>query len=370
MVTSPSSDPARGGAPAVPVAQDRARPRRRPSSAYGTGAPAQQPDRLLRGAGTASQLALGGLLALAPLIGAAGLGGSPAFLVAGLLLGLPHGAVDHLVPAWLSARARPLPARAALLVVYTAVAGAGLVAFRAAPDLALVGFLVVSVVHFGSADVAFHAERDRRSARVAVAATLAYGGPPVVVPLALWRDQVDPVLAAVSPRVPGLIAVEVRALALATVLCAVVLTVSRDLRAGRTRDAVEPVLLVALFGTVPPALAIGAYFALWHSLRHVARLLRHDPRNTADLATGRVGPPLRRFARQAATPTVLAVVTLIALVTWPGHRADPLPATFAVLAALTLPHAALVAWTDRRGSGTPCRADGGLLSRRDIRRRS
>ncbi|MGN9766050.1 Brp/Blh family beta-carotene 15,15'-dioxygenase [Micromonospora sp. SD12] len=370
MVTSPSSDPASGVAPPVPVAQDRARLRRRQSSACGSAAPAQQPDRLLRGAGTASQLALGGLLALAPLIGAAGLGGSPAFLIAGLLLGLPHGAVDHLVPAWLSARARPLPARVALLVVYTAVAGAGLVAFRAAPDLALVGFLVVSIVHFGSADVAFHAERDRRPVRPRVTAVLAYGGPPVVVPLALWRDQVDPVLAAVSPRVPALIAVEVRALALATVLCAVVLTAIREVRAGRPRDAVQPLLLVALFGTVPPALAIGAYFALWHSCRHVARLLRHDPRNTADLAAGRVGRPLRRFARQAAAPTVLAVVALIALVTWPGHRADPLPATFAVLAALTLPHAVLVAWTDRRGSGPPCRAGGGLLPRRDTRRRS
>ncbi|MBQ1071990.1 Brp/Blh family beta-carotene 15,15'-dioxygenase [Micromonospora sp. C31] len=317
--------------------------------------------------GTASQLALGGLLALSPLLDATGLGGSPAVLVAGLLLGLPHGAVDHLVPAWLSARARPLPARLALLVGYTAVAGAGLAAFRAAPDLALVGFLIVSVVHFGTADVAFHAERDGRPVRTGVTATLAYGGPPVVVPLALWRDQVDPLLATVAPRAPALLTVEVRALALAVVLCAVAVTAIRDVRAGRARDAVGPLLLTGLFGTVPPALAVGAYFALWHSCRHVARLLRHDPRNTADLAAGRIGRPLRRFARQAAAPTVLAVAALTALVTWPGHRADPLPATVAVLAALTLPHAVLVAWTDRRGSGPPRRSGGGLLPRRKTR---
>ncbi|MER6594339.1 Brp/Blh family beta-carotene 15,15'-dioxygenase, partial [Micromonospora purpureochromogenes] len=312
-----------------------------------------RPDRLLRCVGTASQLALGGLLALSPLIGAAGLGSSPAFLIAGLLLGLPHGAVDHLVPAWLWACARPLSARMALLVVYTAVAGAGLAAFRAAPDLALVGFLIVSVVHFGTADVAFHAERDRRRVRARVTAVLAYGGPPVVVPMALWRDQVDPLLATVAPQAPALLTVEVRVLALATVLCAVATTAIRDVHAGRARDAVQPVLLAGLFSTVPPPLAIGAYFAAWHSCRHVARLLRHDPRNTADLEAGRVGPPLRRFARQAAAPTVVAVAALIALVTWPGHGADPLPATFAVLAALTLPHAVLVAWTDRRESGPP-----------------
>ncbi|MGK5673195.1 Brp/Blh family beta-carotene 15,15'-dioxygenase [Micromonospora sp. URMC 106] len=322
--------------------------RRPPPDATDAAEGRRRPDRLLRRAGTASQLALGGLLASSPLIDAAGLGSSPAFLLGGLLLGLPHGAVDHLVPAWLSARARPLSARVALLAAYTAVAGAGLAAFRAAPDLALVGFLTVSVVHFGTADEAFHAERDRRPIRPRVAAVLAYGGPPVVIPLVLWRDQVDPLLAAVAPEAPALLTVEVRALALATVLCAVAATALRDACAGRARDAVQPVLLAALFSTVPPSLAIGAYFAAWHSCRHVARLLRHDPRNAADLGAGRVGPPLRRFARQAAAPTVVAVTALLALVSWPGQRADPLPAAVAVLAALTLPHAALVAWTDRR----------------------
>ncbi|RLK13746.1 Brp/Blh family beta-carotene 15,15'-monooxygenase [Micromonospora sp. M71_S20] len=357
-----------GSGPRVPVSDDRASARTRRPPAGAAEGPGRR-DRLLRRVGTATQLALGGLLAWSPLIDAAGPGGSPAFLVAGLLLGLPHGAVDHLVPARLSARARPLSARVALLAAYAAVAGAGLTVFRAAPDLALVGFLIVSVVHFGTADVAFHAERDRRPARPGVTAVLAYGGPPVVVPLALWREQVDPLLAAVAPQAPALLTDEVRALALATVLCAVAATAIRDVRAGRARDAVPPVLLVGLFGTVPPALAVGAYFAVWHSCRHVARLLRHDPRNTADLAAGRVGPPLRRFARQAAAPTAVALAALLALVTWPGHRADPLPATFAVLAALTLPHAVLVAWADRRGPGPSRRAGDGLLPRRGARRR-
>jgi Brp/Blh family beta-carotene 15,15'-monooxygenase len=329
-----------GGAPS--------RPRRPPPRAAGTVDRPGKPDRLLRRTGTASQVALGGLLVLAPVINSVGLGDSAVFLVAGLLLGLPHGAVDHLVPAWVSARARPLSARVALLVVYSAVAGTGLAVFRSTPDLALAGFLIVAVVHFGTADVAFHAERDHRPIRPKVPVVLAYGGPPVVIPLALWRDQVDPLLAAVAPGVPALLTVEVRALALAAVVCAVTVTVVRDVRAGRARDAAQPVLLAGLFSTVPPALAVGAYFAAWHSCRHVARLLRHDPRNAVDLRAGRVGPPLRRFARQAVVPTVVAVAALIALLTWSGHRGDPLPATVAVLAALTLPHAALVAWTDRR----------------------
>ncbi|WBB79243.1 Brp/Blh family beta-carotene 15,15'-dioxygenase [Micromonospora sp. WMMD882] len=361
MVTSPSPDPLAGAAgPGQPRRgsgpTDPAARRRTAVAGAGPNGPGHgpdRPDRLLWRAGTASQLALGGLLALSPLIRAAGLGDSSVLLIAGLLLGLPHGAVDHLVPAWLSARARPLPARVALLVAYAGTAAVGLAVFRAAPDLALIGFLLLSIVHFGAADEAFHAERDHRRSRPSAHAVLAYGGPPVVVPLALWPNQVDPLLAQVAPRAPALLTTEARMLALVTVLAAVGFTVVRELRAGRARDAVPPLLLTGLFGVVPPALAIGAYFAAWHSCRHVARLTRHDPRNTADLEAGRVGPPLRRFARQAAAPTVVAVAALIALVTWPGHRADPLPATFAVLAALTLPHAALVAWADRRHTPAP-----------------
>ncbi|MEU4566795.1 Brp/Blh family beta-carotene 15,15'-dioxygenase [Micromonospora sp. NPDC023956] len=355
MVDSSSPEPTAGPGAPLPAAGGGAptRARRPPSGPTGAAGGPGNPDRLLLRTGTASQLALGALLALAPLIHAGQLGRSSALLIAGLLLGLPHGAVDHLVPAWLSTAARPWSARVALLVVYAAVAGAGLAAFRAAPDWALVGFLVVSVVHFGTADVAFHAERDRRPIRPGVPVVLAYGGPPVVVPLALWRDQVDPLLAAVAPGAPALLTVEVRTLALTAVLCAVAVTAIRDIRAGRARDAGQPVLLVGLFSAVPPPVAIGAYFAAWHSCRHVARLLRHDPQNTLDLASGRLGPPLRRFARQAAAPTVVAVAALTALVTWSGHRTDPLPATVAVLAALTLPHAVLVAWTDRREPGPP-----------------
>ncbi|MEV1143666.1 Brp/Blh family beta-carotene 15,15'-dioxygenase [Micromonospora sp. NPDC049799] len=303
---------------------------------------------LLARAGLAPPLGVAALLALAPLLDRYGFGASPVYLVAGLLLGLPHGAVDHLVPAWLTVRARPLPVRLGLTLTYAAVAAVAYAAFRAAPEVALAGFLLLSVAHFGTADEAYHAERDRRPGRPPVSGVLAHGGPPVVVPLLLWPDAVDPLLAAVAPGVPPLLTVEVRAVAAACLIVAAACTVLRRLRAERLREAVEPVLLIGFFAAVPPALAIGAYFAGWHSLRHVARLLHADPGNQADLTAGRLGPPLRRFARRAALPTVAASAALAALVGWPDQPADALPAMVAVLAALTLPHAALVAWMDRR----------------------
>ncbi|MER7458156.1 Brp/Blh family beta-carotene 15,15'-dioxygenase [Micromonospora sp. NPDC126480] len=317
------------------------------------GSPRHPAGRVLARVGTASVLVALALLVLVPVLRRYGLDDFTPFLVAGLLLGVPHGAVDHLVPAWLSTRARPLSVRLATLLGYAMVAGAALVAFHAVPAPALLAFLVLSVAHFGAADEAFHAELAGRRIRYPVVGVLARGGPPVVVPLLLWPDTVDPLLASVAPGVPVLLTAEIRLLAAACLLAAVATTAVRGLRASRVTEAVEPILLVLVFATVPPTLAVGTYFATWHSGRHIARLLHGDPANRADLAAGRLGPPSRRFARRAALPTLAAVAVLTALVGWPGGPVDPLPATVAVLAALTVPHAALVAWMDRVAPPAP-----------------
>ncbi|MEK8108218.1 Brp/Blh family beta-carotene 15,15'-dioxygenase [Micromonospora sp. M12] len=148
-------------------------------------------------------------------------------------------------------------------------------------------------------------------------------------------------------------------------LLAALITVLTELSAGRGGDAAALVVLVAAFAFVPPPLALGGYFAAWHSIRHVARLLRADPGNTRDLAAGRLGGPARRFARQAALPTIAASAGLLALVYVTGtasaasatstgtHNRDSLQVVFAVLAGLTAPHAAVVALLDSRTAAKP-----------------
>jgi Brp/Blh family beta-carotene 15,15'-monooxygenase len=127
-------------------------------------------------------------------------------------------------------------------------------------------------------------------------------------------------------------------------------------------DAGEVGLLWAFFLVVPPVLAIGVYFAVWHSLRHVARLVALDPRATDAVAGGSVVAPALRFARDAAPNTVgaLALFATLALAV-PGDLGSV--ASFGgvylvVLAALTLPHVVIVTELDltqgilgRRGDG-------------------
>ncbi|MFC7544915.1 Brp/Blh family beta-carotene 15,15'-dioxygenase [Plantactinospora sp. GCM10030261] len=350
-MTAPAADDAARTEPSTPGAGASSAHPTRPAQPdrYGAPRPVHTTLVLVR-TGTASLLAALALLASTPALPRYDQAASTAYLLAGLLLGLPHGAVDHLVPAWLATRARPLSVRLAVPLGYAMVAALSLAAFRAAPTSALLAFLALSIAHFGAADEAFHAERAGRPIRYSAVGVLARGGPPVVFPLALWPGAVDPLLARIAPGVPALLTAEVRSLAGACVLAAVALTALREFRAGRRTEAGEPILLGLLFAAAPPALALGTYFATWHSARHVARLLHNDPASRADLAAGRLGPPARRFARRAALPSLAVVAVLAALAGLPGSPADPLPATVAVLAALTVPHAALVAWMDRWAS--------------------
>jgi Brp/Blh family beta-carotene 15,15'-monooxygenase len=102
---------------------------------------------------------------------------------------------------------------------------------------------------------------------------------------------------------------------------------------------------------VPPVLAVGLYFSLWHATRHVARLLLVDDRATDALAGGDAAGALARFARDAAPLTAVSLLVFVGVAALvPAGVAGPrsLLAVYLVgIAVLTLPHVAIVTWMDR-----------------------
>lgn len=276
-------------------------------------------------------------------------------LVGGLLIGLPHGAVDHLVPSWLLGRRLRARSMATLLACYVAAAGVSFAALSLAPVPAGLVFLVVSVLHFGSGDVAYRAWRAGREPRVTAVTVLAAGAPPVLLPLALHPTAVRGVLEAVAPGLGWLLAPGPRAALLVVTLGCAALAGAAMLRRGDRRAAAETAGLVAVFCLVAPLPAFGAYFGFWHGARHIARLMATDPRNDADLAAAALARPLLRYARSAALPTLASVVVLVGLWSGAGGVDGFAAAHIGLLAALTMPHVAVVSWLDRarvaRGPG-------------------
>lgn len=298
--------------------------------------------------------------------------GVAVFALGTLAIGMAHGAVDHLVPL----RANGMSLRRSVVVVsvvYAVLGGGVVAAFFLEPVVAFVGFIALTWVHWGQGDVA--------ALRVAgvdhlpttaerVLALFVRGGLPMGVPLlshpgeyrlvaewtvglfvadaAVAAAAVDPVFTATTRAVVGV------SMGVAT-LVAVGVGGRRVWRgeAGRRgwlRDTGEVALLWAWFLLAAPVFAIGVYFAVWHALRHVGRLLLVDERAAAALADGETTAALRLFARDAAPLTIggFAVVGAVAAIAPSGIAApgDLLAASLVAIAALTFPHVAVVAWLD------------------------
>jgi Brp/Blh family beta-carotene 15,15'-monooxygenase len=270
-------------------------------------------------------------------------------LAGGLLVGLPHGAVDHLVPEWLLGQRLSVGQAAAGLTVYVGMAAGFFWLLRVAPLPSASLFLLVSAAHFGAGDVEFHALRRAETPRYRLIAVAAFGLPPVALPIAVHAAQVEPVLTALAPGLGALVAPEVRLLLLAVTLVSVIVTIAPAWRAGDRRVVLDLVVLVTVFVIAPPLVAFAAYFGFWHAARHIARLLSLDPRNAGDLATGSIARPLLRFARLAAWPTAASLAVLGGLWWGAGGAQGLVSAHLGLLAALTMPHVAVVSWLDRAG---------------------
>lgn len=273
-----------------------------------------------------------------------------AVAVAGIVLGVPHGAVDHLVPGWvLHRRSRGL-FLVRVLLAYLAVAGIATVGFLLVPDVAVGVFLVVSAAHFGWAEVTYAAERRGLpvpSPGQGAWPALAHGLAVVGLPVLAWPGTTVAVLSPLAPGLAGALVRPAGAPAVTLLLLLVAAVCAGLARAGRWREAAETVVVALLFWLVSPLAAFGLYFGLWHAVRHSARLL-------PALAPG-AGPAeqVRRYAAVAALPTGLALGAL-ALVARAGaaDASEPVvTAGLCVLLALTFPHVVTVAWLDRSRRG-------------------
>ena len=283
-----------------------------------------------------------------------------------VLFGLPHGALDHLVPSRLAGRRPDARSVAGVVLLYAVLSGLCLTLWFSAPIFAFVTFVLLTAYHWGAGDLHallfFGPKGLHRTGRLARAALLAGRGCiPMLVPLVFFPDAYREVagdVAGLFGRDIGVLSffIEPNARAAllaglaATLVLAGILTL-RDLgREWRLLLPVvgETVLLIAFFAVVPPVLAVGVYFTVWHAPRHIARLILLHPVSRREPSPR----ALVRFGREAAPMTILALVALAGLyfaVPSGGGRADSLLALYLVLVfVLTVPHAAVVTYMDRR----------------------
>lgn len=289
-----------------------------------------------------------------------------------VIVGLPHGAVDHLaVPRTMD---RPVTARwlAAIGALYLFVGGGYAVIWFFEPVAAFAFFILLTWAHWGQGELyplltlAGITHLNGVAERALTGATR--GALPMFVPLVFFPDQ----YALVTTTIVGLFdptaaetlmaafTVEAR-LAVAAALTGLVgltlglgarsVVLGSSDRTGWFLDVGETLLLVVFFATVPPLLAVGLYFCFWHSSRHVVRLIAVDDVAATALDQRRYLTAVARFARDAAPLTTLALALLVGLLfLLPSPAETPLElvgAYLVLIAALTLPHTVVVAWMDK-----------------------
>ncbi len=291
------------------------------------------------------------------------------FALSLVLLGLPHGALDHLVPDRLQGCETTARSVAAVVLLYLVLGGSYLALWNIEPVAACAFFIALTWFHWGQGDLHALILLDARPrTRLSRAATVfVRGGLPMLVPLLAHPDVYRGVLLDAARLF------EVRAGALPywifepvfrvptgatfAAVAAVLLTTGFVRAAPRERrswagEAFDTVLLAAYFVVVPPVLAVGLYFCLWHAPRHIARLALLAKPSRNGLERGDILPAALAFVRDAAPLTTVALVMLAALyfvVPSVGPDASSLLGLYLVLiSVLTLPHVAVVSYMDYR----------------------
>ena len=266
--------------------------------------------------------------------------------VIALIIGIPHGALDHLVTL-----PKDKPAKMALFVIiYVLIAVAAVWAILQWNVLGFQLVVIMSAAHFGIGDAAFIAESERLNNGVSKSLTdrLIYALPagllPVFVPLT--SDLTNSALAQVNPQLINWAGSNSNLIHLLVLLIAAsslfILVLKRD-----DKSAMDLALLAALSILTPPLVAFAIYFGLWHALRHTARL-------TLNLSKSEIAyqnnEPKRAFIN-AVLPGIPALIgTFIVAAILAATNPDNSRLLWSILVviwALTVPHMMVTAKLDK-----------------------
>lgn len=296
------------------------------------------------------------LLALSLTVWLPGSAGPITFALAGagLVAGVPHGAIDHLMATRLAHRRQVV----LVTLAYAAMAVAAWLVMTGVGAPALTAVIVVSALHFGLGELEVWRQLTGwRPARIPAVAAVIAGCGALLVPLARSGDQLTAVASAVSPDIAAILgSSSVRASLVAVWLVSALIVVTDAVRWGHRAIALD-VLIVAMIAIVaPPLVAFAVWFGGWHAVRHCARMLTVEPGCARLVASGRTADAVRRFAKLAALPSIAALTVLAGLGWFTASAADPnavLAESLRLLLALTVPHMVVVLWLDRQSRPLP-----------------
>jgi Brp/Blh family beta-carotene 15,15'-monooxygenase len=265
--------------------------------------------------------------------------------VVALAVGIPHGALDHLITVP-SMHAKQMTI---FVIKYLAVVFVVIAAILVWPLWGFLFVLVMSAVHFGMGDASFI----RQGNPIELSNKTpwwVYAIPAGLVPIVI------PLTQAGSPEAIRLVNPQLLdwhfgydELFFRISLIAGLISITWLMLAKNYRDARDIAVLLLLVLTTPPLVAFAAYFGFWHALRHTARLSLEFPSARKELIKGRWLNSLWRVTLPGI-PALIGTMLAAAVITYLGgwQINSYIWVTLVVVWALTVPHMALTWRLDQK----------------------
>ncbi len=287
-------------------------------------------------------------------------------------LGLPHGALDHLIarPIFKPRFKKVWPL--VFLIFYVGLIGITLACWWIAGTFTLSLFLIFSAIHFGLEDV----NPELSPGGCYWLEVLARGLIVVILPLYFFNSAVMQIFLEIIPgtnaQIMAILFTQVSTFLLAGLAPLLVFFFFYHLRQAITKTsavklsrippqsakqlqlttALEIAALGLLMATVPPLVSFVLYFCGWHSIRHTLQL-------AALLNPGQPLEGLRHFVVLALPLTFLTIAGAGIFIFWQynirGYYYGPsLQIIFITLSALTFPHMVLRALVMKQSARSIC----------------
>jgi len=258
-----------------------------------------------------------------------------------LVIGIPHGAIDHLI----AIPAKPRGRFIAYIAGYVAIA---VLAGWAIATWNLIGFQVVilmSALHFGFGDASFinedrsAQEKEKNSLPTEVLYALPAGFLPVILPLTDTRTL--DALERIHPNLENWAGNQVSLFRNLTLLVGV-LSLVYFLLTRRFSMAIDILILAVLALIAPPLIAFAVYFGFWHALRHTARLVPKLPKAQQHILSGDWHKAIWSvvFPGLYAIAGTLIIAIGLMIASPDNFSSSLLWSTLVIIWALTVPHMA------------------------------
>jgi Brp/Blh family beta-carotene 15,15'-monooxygenase len=287
------------------------------------------------------------------------------FAISVLFLGLPHGGVDHLIPY----RSNIGITKIQVILLYAVLMILYALFWYFNPVVSVFLFILITWVHWGQGDLYVYEEVTDSTYFVGYTDKILHviirGSLPMFVPLVFHKDTYETVISKISSlmfeksniEITQEIITSVSILLLMTFAfyCAILIYNIKTSEYEQIQyfgtDIVEVLLLVLYFAIVPPILAIGIYFCIWHSLRHIIRIIGTSNDLSKPFSLRLFFQHIRDFARDSMLTTIVSVliatIMFFFLSTSNYNLLGILGVYLVLISLLTPPHFVVVTLMDR-----------------------